>query len=566
MFPALRYTGNEGEARPVRWRLDEETTASLAAAMAGPRPAAWVLRNADIARLTGNENVRGTIVDRGTKHPRKQLAAVLLGYGPRIPLIRGSYRSAGRLEHGVRILLSHAARKREHQAYLIGVDDSLFDELWAAASAPSAALSGRTRRADGDTAGSAVEESALGILDGLPPLEVPPALEQRYIGMSPSIQLVRQLIVLAARVNEPVLILGETGTGKEVVARAIHDHGARRSRPFIAVNCGAIPAELFESELFGHVAGAFTGAVGRRTGLWQLANRGTLFLDEIGDLRPDHQAKILRALEARTIRPVGGEQEITVDVRIIAATNRELYAMVRAGEYREDLYYRLRSFLIRTPSLREHPADIPDLAEHFWRKLAGDSHTSLTAGLLADLRLAAWPGNARELRSVLAQLHAVFSDVDPTTGHLRTVNQLHGQALQPATPPHGRARGRIGRLRRREMLLRLEDVLRACRVTLQPLGRRTTGPTLQRVGDALRRRIDELRRVVQGRAEAPSADGIAADVLEASQPLRRNLVRLAGELEVDPAAARRSWRLEVKAHLDDVLATVERALAVIDQG
>lgn len=160
-----------------------------------------------------------------------------------------------------------------------------------------------------------------------------------------------------------MLILGDTGTGKELVARAIHDHSARRAKRFMLVNCGAIPYDLLESELFGHVKGAFTDATYDKPGLWELADKGTLFLDEIGDLHPNHQVKILRALEDKKIRPIGGTKEIEVDARIIAATNRDLFSMVQARQFREDLYYRLCPFPIYTPTLPDHPEDIPTITQ-----------------------------------------------------------------------------------------------------------------------------------------------------------------------------------------------------------
>jgi transcriptional regulator with GAF, ATPase, and Fis domain len=167
-----------------------------------------------------------------------------------------------------------------------------------------------------------------------------------------------------------VLVLGDTGTGKEVIARSIHNYSARASEKFVPVNCGAIPSELLESELFGHKRFTFTDAKYDKKGLWEITGNGTLFLDEVGDLALIHQVKILRALEENKIRPIGEVKEIRVNARVIAATNRDLFSMVKAGHFREDLYYRLRSFLLRTPGLRDHPEDIPTLARFFWKKIA----------------------------------------------------------------------------------------------------------------------------------------------------------------------------------------------------
>jgi len=195
-----------------------------------------------------------------------------------------------------------------------------------------------------------------------------------------------------------VLITGETGTGKELVARAIHGHGHRGPHPFIAVNCAAIPSELMETELFGHVRGAFTGALSDRTGAFSQAERGTLFLDEIRDMDITMQAKILRALQERVVIPVGGKP-IPVDVRAIAATHRDLRQRVRDGTFREDLFYRLDVVPIHLPALRERIADILPLAEYFLAQTGGSKR--LSAGAAARLIRHAWPGNVRELKNAM---------------------------------------------------------------------------------------------------------------------------------------------------------------------
>jgi two-component system NtrC family response regulator len=217
------------------------------------------------------------------------------------------------------------------------------------------------------------------------------------IGSSEAMRQVQKTIGLLADSDATVLITGETGTGKELVARAIHDHGQRGGKPFIAVNCAAIPGELLESELFGHVRGAFTGAVADRAGAFRQADRGTLFLDEIGDMDIAMQAKILRALQERIVTPVGGKP-VPVDVRIIAATHRDLAEAVRDGGFREDLYYRLHVVPIHLPPLRERIADIVPLAQHFLRG-AGDKE--LTADAATRLLRHPWPGNVRELRNAM---------------------------------------------------------------------------------------------------------------------------------------------------------------------
>lgn len=219
------------------------------------------------------------------------------------------------------------------------------------------------------------------------------------IGPSSAVRAVEKTIGLVADSAVTVMITGETGSGKELVARAIHRHGRRSSGPFVAVNCAAIPAELLESELFGHARGAFTGAVAERSGAFRDADQGTLFLDEVGDMDSVMQAKILRALQERVVTPVGG-RPVSVDVRVLAATNRDLTAAVQAGRFREDLFYRLNVVPIHLAPLRDRLADIVPLAEHFLRGVT-DPPKQLTAEAAARLMAYPWPGNVRELKNAI---------------------------------------------------------------------------------------------------------------------------------------------------------------------
>jgi DNA-binding NtrC family response regulator len=227
------------------------------------------------------------------------------------------------------------------------------------------------------------------------------ATGSELIGSSESIRAVQKAIGRLADSEATVLITGETGTGKELVARAIHDHGRRARFPFVAVNCAAIPAELMETELFGHVRGAFSGAVRDRLGAFREAEGGTLFLDEIGDMDPAMQAKILRVLQERVVTPVGGATS-PVDARIVAATHRQLSQRIAEGTFREDLFYRLNVVPIHLPALRERLADIVPLAEYFLA-LRG-SGKRLTAGAAAALIRHPWPGNVRELKNAMDRL------------------------------------------------------------------------------------------------------------------------------------------------------------------
>src|SRR6478609_9231107 len=225
-------------------------------------------------------------------------------------------------------------------------------------------------------------------------------------GQSQSIQQIQSLIAQVAGHESSVLILGESGTGKEVVARAVHHSSPRRNRPFIAVNCGAIPADLLESELFGHEKGAFTGAVATRKGRFELAEGGTLFLDEIGDMSLPMQVKLLRVLQERVFERVGNHTPIRCNVRIVAATHRNLEESIARGAFREDLFYRLNVFPIEMPALRTRIDDLPLLVRDFSDRNvdAGRSKVELTARTMKVLSAYAWPGNVRELGNLIERM------------------------------------------------------------------------------------------------------------------------------------------------------------------
>jgi DNA-binding NtrC family response regulator len=228
-----------------------------------------------------------------------------------------------------------------------------------------------------------------------------------FVGTSLHMRRVAETLAEVAPTDVPVLVSGESGTGKELVARALHERGRRRSGPFIAVNCAGLPDSLIESELFGHVRGAFTGAISHRPGAFQLANGGTLFLDEIGDLSPKGQGDLLRVLEDGVYRPVGGTQAVHADVRIVAATNRDLAAMANEGRFREDLLYRLNIVELRLAPLRERVEDIPALAESFNSHFCARHRRNrkvFSPEFLAALARHPWPGNVRQLRNLIERL------------------------------------------------------------------------------------------------------------------------------------------------------------------
>jgi len=252
-------------------------------------------------------------------------------------------------------------------------------------------------------------------------------LEGKYtfsniIGSSRKMQEIFRMVERVARTGSTVLVHGESGTGKELIARAIHWASPRAEGKFLSINCGALPENLLESELFGHVKGAFTGAVREKRGLFQEADHGTLFLDEIGEMTPAMQVKLLRALQERTVRRVGGNREEPVDVRIIAATNQDLLARIEAGEFREDLYYRVNVIPLHIPPLRQRKEDIPLLVEHFLKKFSDqlglEEPRRISVEAMHALESHSWPGNVRELENVIERAVALSPEPTLTTKDL----------------------------------------------------------------------------------------------------------------------------------------------------
>jgi two-component system nitrogen regulation response regulator GlnG len=239
------------------------------------------------------------------------------------------------------------------------------------------------------------------------------AAEERLplIGRSAAMQEIYRTLARLMNTDLSVMVTGESGTGKELVARALHEYGKRRNGPFVAVNMAAIPRELIESELFGHEKGAFTGAVSRASGRFEQAEGGTLFLDEIGDMPPEAQTRLLRVLQEGEYTMVGGRTPIRANVRIVAATHRDLTNLIRQGQFREDLYYRLNVVTIRLPPLRERTGDIPELVQHFLAQAAGEGLPTKTLDAAAVERLSRhrWPGNVRELENLMRRLAALYS-------------------------------------------------------------------------------------------------------------------------------------------------------------
>ncbi len=300
--------------------------------------------------------------------------------------------------------------------------------------------------------GSAIklgDMTATGVIPGRQASAALDAPGSRLMGQSQAMASLRELVTRVARSQAPVHITGESGTGKELVARLIHESGSRADAPFVPVNCGAIPSELMESELFGHKRGSFTGAIADKRGLIQSAEGGTLFLDEVADLPLHMQVKLLRVIQEKAVRPIGEQREQPVDVRVLSATHKNLAELVAQGRFREDLYYRINVIEIRVPALREHAEDIPELADALLQRLAkriGAAATRITSEAHAALRRYSFAGNVRELENVLERAIALsvsgtigIADlqlrVPPVTGAAEPqANRVSGNPRTDATP------------------------------------------------------------------------------------------------------------------------------------
>jgi len=312
------------------------------------------------------------------------------------------------------------------------------------------------------------------------------------IGISSKMQRVYKLIEKVCQHNYPVLILGESGTGKELVARSIHFSGLRRNRPFVPVDCSALPPNLIESELFGHVKGAFTGATHNRQGLVETAENGTLFLDEIGELPTDMQAKLLRAIQEKEIRPIGGSERLQVAARVIAATNRDLESMVRLGTFRQDLYFRLNVVQIKLPPLRERKTDIPILISSFLEKQCSEREGrefTFTEAAMSQMLSYDWPGNVRELENTVERATALSSGPLLDVADLPTYVQY---AMSHRVPPPDEIVP-LEELEKRAILHAMQeasgDKLQAAK--LLKIGKTTLYRKLKQYGAEGRRYVDE---------------------------------------------------------------------------
>lgn len=532
--------------------LSEPAVRESAAAIADS--AVWIVPptiRESLAKLSG------LVEDRGVKRREIELSRLLLkGGGNVIPLIEAGYSSAGKLRAGVRAFLEHAA-DRPLSLFIVAVSDDLFDQLRRKAKDPDI-RPGPLPPFRGPSG------AVLNLLDWLPE---PPELREAFLGESTEAYAVRQLILRAAKVDDTGLITGDTGTGKEIVASQIHKQSERgKISPFRAVNCGAFPPDLLEAELFGRAKGIYTGADTTTEGLWVSAKGGSLFLDEIGELSPTHQVKILRALQEKKIRKVGGIEEVTVDARVICATNRDLFAMVQAGQFREDLYYRLRGFLIATPPLRDHRDDVRLLARALWKRITHDQGAILAEEIVSDLCAYAWPGNVRELKTFLTQLFGLFGRGDKPLGsqHVQAVFEMQGVhpdagSSQTATAPVPAERQEQWSAFRR--LREGYETVRAIEHWLSPLLNGDDPDAQQSL--LISTEIGKLLNELDRHSRIPRR--FTHRTFDRLSLLRSRLDYFLSEYQTSPDAAVASLRNGIRQVLDetvtDILADIDRALA-----
>lgn len=471
-----------GSPRPATWT---DPRRGLVQAATDQAPAVALVPASALPSLQGLTDL---VDDRGTKHPARPLARILLGR-TRPTLLRGTYSCPGQMRRSFMTLLKHAEAREERNLYVVGVDDDLFHECWAAAqrtlkakAKPAPAKRQAAPQAPKEAAQPSVKQATprlpkpqvygawtdarYGLVDLLPVEPVPEALEEMYRGVSDPFRLVRRLVLRVAGHPVTVMILGETGTGKEIVAQAIHRFGPRSKKPFIPLDCGAIPDALFESIFFGHCKGAFTGADRDKQGLWEAAGEGIIFLDEIGELSLYQQAKLLRVLESGRIRRVGEVKERKVKAQVIAATSRDLAAEVAAGRFNQALYFRLFQYVIDTPPLRENPDDIRVLAQAFMREIKQDPRYLLSDEAIRELQYYSWPGNTRELKNVLTRVHLLFPKMELEVMHI----QIGFNPIGRKKPPLPKVRKPRKAMAQHRLdcfwhLQRTDEAVRACKVS-----------------------------------------------------------------------------------------------------
>jgi DNA-binding NtrC family response regulator len=543
---AIGFTIKNDQAQSEYVELDVRTGGRFKEKLSClPSPSVWVIDTAHLKTLRSRE-LQDVIVERGNKDGRQPLKRYFRGH-EKIPILEGEYSSAGKVRNSVESFLRNAVdddSRELSQASVLGVPGTVFEDL---VKKMGQSVEKKTRD----------QEPSTLLLRLKADQEEPEELKKAFIGRSEDAQLVRQYILRAAESEIAVLIIGDTGTGKEIVARKIHQLSSRGDKSLVTVNCAAISPKLLEMELFGCEKGIVEPGHPGKKGLWEEADGSTLFLDEIGDLPIDHQTKILRALQEGKFKRVGGNEDIEVKVRIIAATNRDVFSMTRSDDFREDLYYRLRGFVIRTSPLRKHPEDIPLLAQAFWKKITGGEAKELPAEILERLKENNWSGNARELKLVLSSLRTLYPK-KANSGELKLLN-LEDAFLQTGHEDCDQKRlpltlePKVLRIESLRHLTRVFDALYATQLAVLPLTKRkrVKQETIEDLQTALELRRQELEIF----CKYDKLFNRKALFLEVFNMLGM-LMAFQTELNEDPEKARDNWKLELREKLHQVISAV----------
>jgi len=374
-------------------------------------------------------------------------------------------------------------------------------------------------------------------------------LAEVFIGDSIQVRHTRALIFRASLTDSPVLILGESGTGKDVIATQIFENSTSYRKGFFRINCSALPEALLEGELFGYKKSSYTGADMDKVGLFTAAENGTIFLDEIGDLSLANQVKILHAVENKEIRQIGSNRSNTVNVRIIAATNRNLDAMVSHGTFREDLYYRISTFRINSPSLCEHPEDIPLLASSYWKRKA--YHGSLTVKFLDYLKEYQWPGNVRELYSLLNSLVDYFGNISPKPEHVDAIRKSRQEILIQSNKQDNNP-DQLLRLKSQHILVRVQKILRSIKIEMRPIINSQSGKGTDYVElENLRNFIGQQIRTLDELCQEPSYF-MSWDIFKETARYRHILDTAIKQDQVSSELIRNYWLSELKKLDNDI--------------
>lgn len=567
---ALKFIAGSSVGNPaVCEDFNQDSVAKMIDEQPSGQPAVFVVNPDvldDLRKLTKHVRRKEQVRDLGKQSPPKGRDLFKCFQGCRqIPFLEGKYKQSGRLVQGVTSFLERIAAIEPDEAgknpsiFILGTTEKIFNELLQKTKKGTASCrSTFSGKKDDEATLNRILVQMLGESAGVTSEDKKRVdeLASMFIGNSIEAQVVRWLALRAAQEDVSVLILGESGTGKEIVANIIHSYSSRAAKDnFFPLNCGAISQFLFEPILFGNVK--IVHDVPVRDGILAAADGGTVFLDEIGELSLDHQTKLLRFLTTGKYLPVGANRERASDVRIIAATNRDLFRMVLSGEFREDLYYRLLPMLIRTPALRDHPEDIPLLAQYYWKKACHDEGAVLPKDVQNELQSHKWPGNVKELKFILKGMRVMFPKQKLSRKHLRIALQYHyGVHFTPKSAESLLEAG-LPWLETLRHLQRVEELIRACRVCVGPLlsASKIEKQTVFAVKMQLGHHLYELERLLEARELFQDDYTLSAVVRfkEAMTALREFLPE--GEKE-----ARQIWTKETKSAHRKTAATLSRTI------